>query len=260
MNYKIAIRTCGRYDTIKNKTIKFLEENLIPSDKIFIFCPENEIEMYKNKLGDIYTYCIGSSEGVSIVDNLIRSYFDFNDYIIQLDDDIHGLYKKDEKSEIITYDLYNLITNGYNLMIDNDLHLWGIYPIKNYYFMKNNISYDLKFCIGCIYGYFNTKDIILVDNLRTDFETTILYFKRDNGVIRFNNYCVKANLYTGKGGTCDLRTIEKMTTSANYMVTTYPEYCDYKKSKSKYTEIRLKKKPFISLKNHNSSLLVKNKI
>lgn len=71
-------------------------------------------------------------------------------------------------------------------------NLWGMYPVPNYYFMKNEISTNLKFCIGRVFGFNNTKDVICGDDCRDDYERSILYYVRDGGIIRFNNYVCDA--------------------------------------------------------------------
>ena len=43
MDYVIAIRTYKRSDSIQNKTLRILNENNIPLNKIFIFCDSDEI-------------------------------------------------------------------------------------------------------------------------------------------------------------------------------------------------------------------------
>jgi len=49
-----------------------------------------------------------------------------------------------------------------------------MYPVPSYYFMKNEISTNLKFCIGRVCGFNNTKDVICGDDCRDDYERSIL--------------------------------------------------------------------------------------
>ena len=107
--------------------------------------------------------------------------------------------------------------------------------------MKRGYTTDLKFCIGRVFGFNNYKDVKTVDDCREDYERSILWYKRDGGIIRFNEVVVDADTYTGKGGLAEQRTVEKMEKSCKYMLDTYPDYIATKKCKSKYPEIRIKR-------------------
>lgn len=252
IDYKIAIRSYKRANTI-DKTLKILDLDGIEKSKIYIFCPLDEIEEYKKINGDDYNYIDGGNKGTNYCNNLIIDFFDLNDYIIQMDDDINGVYKLlDYKQTIKTGDKANgypigltklsildLIIEGKKEMDNNFLNLWGMYPVNNYYFMNSTISHDLKFCIGRIFGFNNTKDVICGDDCRDDYERSILYYIRDGGVIRFNKYVCDADTYIGSGGLAEIRTKEKMENSVLYMIDKYPEYVKRKKTKGKYPEIRL---------------------
>ena len=59
-SYKIAIPSYKRYDTIKNKTLKLLNEYNIDKKKITIFVANNEEKkLYKKSIGDQYKIVTG---------------------------------------------------------------------------------------------------------------------------------------------------------------------------------------------------------
>ena len=68
-------------------------------------------------------------------------------------------------------------------------------------------------------------------------------YEKDGGVIRYNHLTCLADTYIGKGGLNEIRNLEGMTNSVNYMKQKYPKYVRDKKCKSKYPEIRLVQKP-----------------
>jgi len=254
IDYKIAIRSYKREELIKNKTLRILEEDNIPKKNIYIFCGTKEINKYKKSLGNGYNILDGGDKGTNFCNKKIIDYFHKNEYIIQCDDDINMILqlKKDktrarkkmpcgriEPLGLERKNILELIEEGKSMMDDNFYNLWGLYPVNNYYFMKDETSLDLRFCIGRIFGFNNTKDVVCGDDMRDDYERSILYYDRDGGIIRFNNYVCDADTYSSKGGLAEMRDIEKMEKSCSYMEKTYPNYVRKKNCKSKYREIRL---------------------
>ena len=257
-HYVIAIRSYRRADTIKNKTLRILKDDKIPKDNIYIFVGSDEIDTYKKSVGPGYHILDGGSEGTNACNKKIINYFPKNQYIIQTDDDINfilklkqmgGTSKSSKKRKIIngriepmgleSYSLKKIIKEGKQLMDEYKYNLWGMYPVPNYYFMKGDTTTNLKFCIGRVFGFNNTKDVICGDDCRDDYERSILYYDRDGGIIRFNKYVCDADTYIGKGGLAESRTIDKMQKSCDYLLNKYPQYVRPKKCKSQFPEIRL---------------------
>ena len=251
MDYSIAIRSKGRSDTIKQKTLKLLDKYDIPHDKIHIFVPQNEIEIYQEKYPLIKVLDGGSS--IQECNNLIIDYFEEGHYIIQMDDDIHFLLQLgDDKDRIkvnnklrpkgfVDLDINKLIKTGYRTMNKFNYNIWGLYPVVNDYYMNNlkTPTFDLRFIIGRIFGFINCKLTRTYDKCRDDYERSILFFKKDNGVIRFNHFACWADTYIGKNGLAEERTTKLMEESVENMINTYPDFVREKKCKSKYREIRL---------------------
>jgi Mor family transcriptional regulator len=258
---KFVIRTYKRVETIKKKTLSFLEYNNVPKENIYIFCGEDEQQIYTDSLDPKYHILNGGSRGMAYVDNRITDYFAEDTYIILMDDDINESYqlclsnqkKKNERNgknlpkNMELLNLRSLVERGYNLMKKYNLSLFGMYPVCNSYFMEKTkeVDLDLNFCIGRLCGFLNKKDILIVDDLREDYERTILHFRKSGGVIRFNHTCCDADTYKGTGGLELFRTKEKMEKSVSYMLDKYPDVVKRKNCKSKYSEIRLIKKKSI---------------
>ena len=252
--YSIAIRSKGRSDTIKEKTLKLLDKWNILNEKIHIFVPENEIDIYQEKYPLIKILNGGSS--ITECNNLIIDYFPEGHYVIQMDDDIHFLLQLGDDNDrikvnnklrpkgFIDLNLNKLIKSGYRMFHSFNYKIWGLYPVVNDYYMTGlkTPTFDLSFIIGRIFGFINCKITRTFDKCRDDYERSILYFKKDNGIVRFNHYACLADTYVGANGLAEERTIKLMDESAQNMINTYPDYVREKKCKSKYREIRLVKK------------------
>ena len=240
----IAIRTAKRIDTIEQHTLKLIDEQGLPYP-VYIFCPEDEKREYLKKYKGKYRITNGGSEGTHLCNQKIVDYFAGNKKIVQMDDDIKGFLEWDGK-QFITGDLQDYIEEGFRLCEENGFKLFGFYPVKNGYFMKDlpAVSKGLQFCMGGIHGFINDKSLRTTDNYRDDYERCILNYKKFGGCIRFN-YCKADNIiYVNEGGQAKSRTIDNMKASTDYMVNTYPEYCAVKKCKSKFPEIKILNKPY----------------
>ena len=97
-NYVIAVRSYRRPELIKSKTLRVLEMNNIPKNKIYIFVAPDEIDTYKKSVGKGYHVLDGGDKGTNACNNKIINYFPKNQYIIQTDDDINFILRQyDEK-------------------------------------------------------------------------------------------------------------------------------------------------------------------
>ena len=238
----IAIRTAKRIDTIEEHTLKIIKD--LPY-KVYIFCPESEKKEYLKKYKGKYTITDGGDKGTHLCNQKIVDYFRGNKNIIQMDDDIKSFLEWDGKN-FVDGDLQHYIEEGFRLIKENNFKLFGFYPVKNGFFMKDlpEVSKGLQFCMGGIHGFINDKSLRTIDNYRDDYERCILNYLKYGGCIRFNKCKVDNVIYVNEGGQAKTRTIDNMTASTEYMTTTYPNYCRVKKCKSPYPEIQIKNQKY----------------
>jgi hypothetical protein len=251
MNFRIAIPSCGRVDYLLNKTIKYLEQCNIDFNYVDIFLSKaNEYEEYKKKLNNYpVNLIISNNNSINEQRNFIVKYYKDGQRLLGLDDDIVSLETKvnDKKTTIFT-DLISLENQAYELCVKNKLNLWGVSASLNPYFMKQTISFNLKFIIGCFYGWINShqeKAFVLENKLHTkeDYERTVKYYLADGGVVRFNYMAPKTKIYIEHGGIGAYRTAEHEKWSANYMLKTYPNLCRLNTTrKHKFSQILLRNK------------------
>ena len=131
------------------------------------------------------------------------------------------------------------------MLKDEGLYIWGVYPVRNAFFMKQSITTDLRFIVGVFFGYINRKLKKLEPSIKAegkeDYETTILYYKLDGGVLRFNNVTTKTK-YIADGGLGKER-FEINKHAAEYLKSTYPEIITIFHRKTGMTEVKLAKLP-----------------
>jgi len=214
MKYKIAIPTYKRGETLKEKTLKLLENENINKDSVYIFfANQEELESYNLKG---YKNLIVGVLGLTNQRNFIVNYFDEGELILWLDDDlseIKSVEKDDQKIGKAFDNKYKDATVaeaaniGFTKLIEHECSLFGIYPVNNKGFLKiDNISTSLKYIIGCFYGTINKKELFLFEvdesngGAKEDFLRTCMLYEKEGKVVRLNYFTAITNYYDEKGG------------------------------------------------------------
>ena len=215
---------------LKLKTLSTLKRYGIDKDKIFVFVANNE--EYNKYVGmldpDTYKDIIVGEKGIRNQRKYISKFFQTNIHIISMDDDIEEIYfRLNEKEQIVIEDLNNFINDAENKMKENGAYLWGVYPVNNPYFMpKKEISTDLQFVIGVFHGYINRHEEDLYPNIlsesKEDYEQSILFYKKDKSIIRFNNIRFKTKFNAVGGLGKDRFDMNKL--AQDYLKETYPTF------------------------------------
>jgi len=268
-NFFIVIPSYKRSNIIVKKTLHLccIKYN-IPQEQIYIFVLEEDFNDYKHIL-DKFNYqninlisaINDTAPGLHNMRNFITNYFDEDVPLLHIDDDIDDLYKLHEdisienKNKSAHWQLISLNSNEFIDFINNSfsnlkkhgLSLFGIYPVKNGFFMKDlpERTYDLRFCVGAFWGCFNKKDIQITLEEKEDFERTILFYILSGGVLRNNHITLKTKYYSTKGG-MQSRNIDRVLESQKscaILCEKYPNFCRlYSSKKNGMCEVRLKNK------------------
>jgi len=244
MDYVIAIPSFNRYDTIKKKTLKMLQQNNIPTDIITIFVATSEQKLlYEQELNNDYKIVIGVL-GMANIRNFITDYYEEGQKLVCIDDDITSIKLGNISGKLVTKinNLNEIIINGFNLCKEHDGALWGLHPSNNCRSLKskNIITTDLKYIIGALYGVINDKSIKVSIDSAEDFERTILYYKKYGKVVRMNNMSAFTQYYATGGMASNGRTTEIDIIEKTKLCELFPEYCKIYKTNYNTTNIKLK--------------------
>ena len=238
MEYVVAIPSYNRPNEIIKKTLKTLADGGVSKERIFIFVANDEqAELYK-PTG--YKIVVGVL-GIANQRVFISKYFLTGQYIISLDDDVEELQTLHESKLVRLTDLHAFFTSSYETLMRENLFIWGIYPVRNAFFMKSGVmTKSLKFLIGVCYGYINRNipELYPTAEGKEDIEQSILYFKRDGGVIRFNNIAVKTK-FNAEGGLGKDR-FEMNEKASQLLQKKYPDVVKIFHRKNGMSEVRLK--------------------
>lgn len=266
--WKVVIPSYNRADYINKATLEVCIYYKIPESLIYIFIVNDpiQINLYKTSLIK-YTdiNIIYGPLGLKNMRNFITAYFNEDTPLLCMDDDIMSLHclcedititdiKKAShwKLEILKpNNFYNWTMEAYKLMKTRNLRLFGIYPVKNGFFMKDlpSITYDARFCVGAFWGVLNTKDDKMQITLeeKEDMERSILYTIHDGGILRFNTITLSTKYYKTPGGMQTHQTnsdrIQNSINSSIILYNRYPTICKlYYGKKNGMCEIRFNKK------------------
>ena len=130
--------------------------------------------------------------------------------------------------------------------VQHNAHLFGLSTlcgIKVFRKSKPYMTTCSNYMIGAFYGVINRplKLTITYDN-KEDVERTILYFKKDNKMIRYNKIGFKTKYYCSVGGLGTLNErMHDIIKATDYLVDTYPEYGSRRVRKNGIHEFVLKK-------------------
>jgi len=248
IDYVVAIPTYKRYNEITTKTLPTLKRGKVDKKRIYVFVAnKSEEKLYREKMvPDTYHKIVVGKKGLVPQRRYISQYFPENTKIVSMDDDVQnmiGLKKDDSLKKISNLD--SLFKRFFKTLIDKDLYLWGVYPVKNNMFMSRKTTTDLRFIIGVVHGYINRHSKDLYPSMKSvskeDIEQSILFYLKDGGVLRFNDitFTTKFNAPGGLG--TDRFQMNK--NAQEYLVKTYPGIAKAKFRPDGTPEITLNRNP-----------------
>ena len=252
IDYIIAIPTYKRYSQVYDKSIKTLIQHKVNPKKIYIFVANKEEEkLYKKNLPpDSYYKIIIGVLGINNQRKFMINYFKQGTNVVFIDDDVERIeeLKNDKLKEINNVDRF--IKEAFQECYRKNIYLWGVYPVRNPFFMKPRPikNYGLRFILGTFYGQIirHSKDLITSLPEKEDVENSILHYKKDCGVLRFDKVTIKTKFYNPEGGiyamTKDRKTIHKK--AAMTLSKKYPEYGSIWIRNNGIYEFKLKSLPY----------------
>ena len=145
-DYIVAIPTYKRYNEITTKTLPTLKKGKVDKKRIYVFvASKTEEKLYKEKMDpNTYHKIVVGKKGLVPQRRYISQYFPSGKKIVSMDDDVQNMIqlKRDDSLKIIN-NLDTFFKKAFRTIEKKDLYLWGVYPVKNNLFMKNNLGWNI---------------------------------------------------------------------------------------------------------------------
>jgi hypothetical protein len=245
-DYVVAIPSFQRSEVIVKKTLETLRKGGVPEKCIHIFVAnETERAAYSANITSIKI--VVGVKGITEQRRFIVKYFAEGTRVFSIDDDVEKFLRLSRDGQkLVDFkkgDLDRFIKKAFDKAEAHKLFIWGVYPMRYAYFMKHNVTTDLRLILGTAYGFIcrHDKDLVPTVGEKEDYENTIRHYLKDGGVLRFNDICLKT-IYHSPGGLGKL-TEERLyanAVAAAQLQKTYPDLMTVFKRPNGMTEIKLR--------------------
>jgi hypothetical protein len=246
--WRIAIPSYKRPTQLRDATLALLQKHAVPAERIDVFTSDAEqhAEYSETLLAGTYGRLIVAVVGMSAVRNHMTNHYDEGQHILYIDDDITDFLTLTDGP----LDLCKFIDQAFTECASRNLRLWGIHPIANRFFLKDKVSTDLRYIIGCFYGVINSKSITVDLEDGEDKLRTCLYYLANGGVLRYNWIAPKTKYYRNPGGMQTTRTLDRQRASGLALLERFPLLLHRKDKKDgriehRFRDMRTKVKPTV---------------
>lgn len=247
--YRIAIPSFRRCATLRQKTLRFLSSCGVDMSRVYVFVADSaEHAAYAPVQQQFGVRLVVGAHTLCGQRGFIQHFFAEGTPVVMCDDDLDALFIKtgsNSTQQVATLDdFHHVVSEGFAAMRAAGNKIWGISAVNNGFFMKFDISFNLKYLVGCFWGCEISHDPALQVTLedKEDFERTLLYYCAFGSSPRLNWVAPKTNYYTEPGGMQVTRTERRVTESALSLIKRFPGLChlNTQKKNTKHTEIKLR--------------------
>lgn len=243
---QIAIPTFKRVEIFRTRILAYLQRTNFPLANVTLFVSVGgEAESYRKEFGDLFRI-VECPRGVAATRNFIATYYEEGTKVVQFDDDVESVREKiTEQDTREVDDLVSVCEEGFNACRLVGAEIWGVYPVKNPFFMKHKTTFDLKRINACFFGLIinHDKDLLVTLDVKEEIERTLIYWHKQGVIVRLNWITQWNNYWTLAGGinASTGRSNEKEEEEVKELLRRYPAYCTRAKKKSGHPEVKLKR-------------------
>tara|TARA_R100000654_G_scaffold4458_3_gene13226 strand:- start:136 stop:894 length:759 start_codon:yes stop_codon:yes gene_type:complete len=242
----IVIPSHARPKQLQNKTLALLKRHNIDMDIVFVFVSPESYDEYLPISNEYGFMLINSKANILDTRNHIIEYFDENQQIIEMDDDVEEIldFQLGEKGKPVE-NLFELFKESFKLFEKMDGGLWGFNANCNMFYIKDfKDKWGLYSIINSCLGYVNKKNVILTVPEKEDFERVLYFYKHKLPIVKRCRYGIKTKYWTNKGGIQDRYDKEKRTEiqniSADMILNNHSDCCYGRKRNNGIIDIRFR--------------------
>ena len=190
--YQIAIVASGNPVMLRDTTLNILKAYKVPIDHITIFVHTKEEKGYYESVLLHGTYGrIVNTEMVKTykVYNVIQYFYTVGTPVVHVNDCIQGLYEKTEEGVKILKNFIGLLNLGFSECVKGGFSVWGVSVSRKT--MDTEIQTGLLHIPGGLWGCIvDGVGIQLTQGNTESYERSILYYKKDGGLLRLSMFAV----------------------------------------------------------------------
>lgn len=243
-DWSLAIPSYRRAGLVNERTLRAAADAGVPRERVFLFVCADEYEDYlaavdPGLVGEIVPESPPATHAGAR--NAIVDHFG-SGLVVQMDDDMRGLVERvDDKTLRQVEDYPALFDLGFDLTEKHNATMWGVYPVRNPYFMKDRVRTGLCLLLGGCYGQnlSGRKCERVSLDVKTDYELSLQHFMADGVLVRMEWVTCDTSVYTGSGGLIGLRDETNSQAAIDTLMSRYPGLVKTKKAKTGFPECRL---------------------
>ena len=267
LDYQIAIPSYDRAEVCQTKTLATLREMGVDADRVTVFvADEAEKEIYDQQFrGDWRT--VVAELGLYRARRFINAYYSEGTRLLSFDDDVQGFFEKQgTKTQSYLGTVSDLATEGFSQCEAARAKLWGVYPVNNGFFMKDQTVVGLRFIIGAFFGSFAGDEVFLgkrpQQSSGEDSENTLRSFLLHGKVVRLEYLSLKTNMFAKGGMDTELRTYgienrnDDNTRALLDIAQRYPDLTRIYRKAGGVTNIRLKNITLAKIPRHAGAVVL----
>ena len=255
-SYDIAVPSYQRAETLRDKTAKLLERLGVPAERVSVFVADGEQQAAYEAALSASPYgrrIIVAAPGMRAVRNFIQKHYPEGARVVCMDDDLHDLLRlappksaadpQKDRAVLQVEDLDSVVRDGFRLCLAHGATLWGVYPVKNAFFMNREPKIGLYYISGAFWGCINSHgdEVAVTLDEKEDYERTLLHFVKDGKVCRLDYVTIDTKNNHGQpGGMQAERTTDRVLESARDLAKRFPKLCTtYVRNTTGFAELKL---------------------
>ena len=222
----------------QEQTLSYLMKHKVPKQQIYTFLRSDDEHLDEYLKIKEVRHVVSEIKGIGKTHNYITKYFNENDFIVEIDDDLVDLIDKNRNS---VEDFLQLCYKMKMIMLHTGISYGGTYQCDNTMFMSQcgEFTTDLRYMLGCLRFRFVRKDIQLETNYAEDFENCILHYIKDVKILKNNWIAPNTNNYSQGGCDGDGRNIDTEKEDKELLAKVYPNHCKLFQRKNGRFDLKL---------------------
>lgn len=197
--FQVAIPSHERPQGLHRMTLATLAAGGIPPEWVTVFVGDAQQAAAYRAAGWAGRLVLGGP-GVRAQRNAIHAHWPAGTRLLVIDDDVRRVYRMHDRASQV--DLLALSLDTFRLMEAQRIHLAGVYPTDQPFWMREHTSVDLRPVIGTLYWHTARPGVLpdLTVEDAEDVEFTVLNYLRDGAVLRRNDVGLVTRFRTEPGG------------------------------------------------------------